>query len=70
MILAHYRVWEYHLKTSVEHVTRDGMLASGTNKQIDIFNTKVEERLDDIRLMVDGGARFESAYLDDIKDDQ
>ena len=46
------------------------MLASGTKQQIDIFNTKLEERLDDTSFMVDGVAGFESAYLDDIKDDQ
>ena len=46
------------------------MLVSGTKQQIDIFNTKLEERLDDTRFMVDGVAGFESAYLDDIRDDQ
>ena len=29
-------------KTSVEHVTRYDMLASGNKQQIDIFNTKLE----------------------------
>ena len=29
-------------KNSVEHVTRDGMLASGTKQHIDILNTKLE----------------------------
>ena len=57
-------------KTLVEHVTRDGMLASGIKQQIDIFNTKLEERLDDTSFMVDGVAGFDSAYLDEIKDDQ
>ena len=46
------------------------MLASGTKQQIDIFNMKLEERLDDTSFMVDGVAGFNSAYLDDIKDDQ
>ena len=58
------------LKTSVEHVTRDDMLASGTKKQIDIFNTNPEEWLDDTSFMVDGVAGFDSAYLDDIKENQ
>ena len=57
-------------KTSVEHVTLDDMLASGTKQQIDIFNMMLEERLDDASFMVDGVAVFDSAYLDDIKDDQ
>ena len=57
-------------KTSVEHVTLNDMLASGTKQQIDIFNTKLEERLDNTSFMVDGVAGFDSAYLDDIKDDQ
>ena len=46
------------------------MLASGTKQQIDIFNTKPEERLDDTSFMVGGVAGSDSAYLDDIKDDQ
>ena len=46
------------------------MIASGTNQQIDIFNTKLEEQLDGTSFMVDGVAGFDSAYLDDIKDDQ
>ena len=46
------------------------MLASVTKQKIDIFNTKLEKRLDDTSLMVDGVAGFDSAYLDDIKDDQ
>ena len=57
-------------KTSVEHVTHNDMLASGIKQQIDICNTKLEERLDNISFMVDGVAGFNSAYLDDIKDDQ
>ena len=57
-------------KTSVEHVTCDDMLESGTKQHIDIFNTKLEERLDDTIFMVDGVAVFDSSYLDDIKDYQ
>ena len=57
-------------KNSVEHVTRDDMLTSGTKQKIDIFNTKLEEPLDDTSFMVDGVSGFDSAYLDDIKDDQ
>ena len=57
------------LKTSVEHVTCDDMIASGNKQHIEIFNTKLEERLDNTRFMVDGVAGFESAYLDDIRDD-
>ena len=55
-------------KTSVEHVTRDDMLASGTKQQIETFNTNLEERLDDTNFMVDGVAGFDSAYLDDVND--
>ena len=46
-------------KTSAEHVTLDDMLESGTKQQIDIFNTKPEERLDDTSFMVDGVAGFD-----------
>ena len=56
-------------KTSVEHVTRDDMLTSGTKQQIEIFNTKLEERLDDTNFMVNGVAGFDSTYLDDVNDD-
>ena len=42
------------------------MLASGTKQQIDTFNTKLEERLDETNFMVDGVAGFDSAYLDDV----
>ena len=44
---------------SVEHVTRNDMIASGTNQQIDIFNTKLEEYLDGTSFMVDGVAGFD-----------
>ena len=46
------------------------MLESGTKKHIDIFNTKLEERLDDKSFMVDGVKGFNSAYLHDIKEAQ
>ena len=46
------------------------MLVSGNKQHIDIFNKKLEERLDDTRFIVDGVVGFDSAYLDDIKDDQ
>ena len=39
-------------KTSVDHVTRDDMLESGTKHQIDTFNTKLEERLDNKNLLL------------------
>ena len=45
------------------------MLASGTKQQNDTFNTKLEERLDETNFMIDGVAGFDSAYLDDVKDD-
>ena len=57
-------------KTSVEDVTRNDMLASVTKQHIYIFNTNLEEWLDDTSFMVDGVAGFDSAYLDEIKDDQ
>ena len=56
-------------KTSVEHVTRDEMLASGTKQHIDTLNTKLEERLDGTNFMVDGVTGFDSAYLDDVNYD-
>ena len=57
-------------KTSVKHITSDDILSSWTKQQIDIFNTKLEERLNDTSFMVDGVAGFDSAHLDDIKDNQ
>ena len=56
-------------KTSVEHITRNDMLASGTKQQIDTFNMKLDKRLDDTNFIVDGFAGFDSAYLNDVNDD-
>ena len=41
-----------------------------SNQHLDIFNTKLEERLDEKSFMVDGVAGFDSAYLDDIKNNK
>ena len=55
-------------KTSVEHVTLNDMLASGTNQQIDTVNTNLEERLDEKIFLVDGVAGFYSEYMDYVNE--
>ena len=44
------------------------MLASETKQHIYTFNKNSEERLDDTKIMVDGIAGFNSAYLDIAND--
>ena len=44
------------------------MIVSGNEQHIDTFNTKLEERLDDTNFMFDGVARFDSAYLYDVNE--
>ena len=57
-------------KTSVEHVTRDDYLQADKKKEIESFNSKLEERLDDANFMVEGEGEFDSMYLEDIDDDE
>ena len=56
-------------KTSVEHVTRDDYLQADKKAEIEEFNSRLEESLDDANFMIEGEGEFESMYLDDIEDD-
>ena len=56
-------------KTSVEHVTRDDYLQADKKAEIDEFNCRLEESLNDANFIVEGEGKFESMYLDDIEDD-
>ena len=53
-----------------EHVTRDDYLQVDKKAEIDEFNRKLEESLDDANFIVEGEGEFESMYLDDIKEDE
>ena len=56
-------------KTSVEHVTHDDYLQTDKKVEIEAFNRRLEESLDDANFMIDGEGEFDSMYLDDINDD-
>jgi hypothetical protein len=56
-------------KTSVEHVTRDDYLQVEIKAEIDRFNRRIEESLDDANFVVDGEGEFDSMYLEDIEDE-
>ena len=56
-------------KTSVEHVTRDDYLQAEIKAEIDWFNHRIEESLDNASFMVDGEGEFDSMYLEDIEDE-
>lgn len=57
------------LKMSVQHVTRDDYLEENLKKQIEDFNNKLDENLNDKNYEVDLSPEFESMYLDDVEDD-
>ena len=54
-------------KMSVEHVTHDDYLQADKKAEIEEFNHRLEESLDDTNFVVKG--KFDSMYLDDIDDD-
>jgi Reverse transcriptase (RNA-dependent DNA polymerase) len=56
-------------KTSVEHVTRDDYLQVDKKAEIDEFNERLEESLNDENFVVEGEGEFDSMYLEDIDDD-
>jgi hypothetical protein len=56
-------------KTSVEHVTRDDYLQADKKAEIDEFNQRQENSLDDANFAVEGEGEFESMYLEDTDDD-
>ena len=57
-------------KTSVEHVTRDDYLQTDKRAEIEEFNRRLEESLDDANFVIEGEGEFESMYLDDIEVDE
>jgi hypothetical protein len=57
-------------KTSVEHVIRDSYLQVDKKSEINKFNRRLEESLDDTNFIVEGEGEFESMYLDDIENDE
>ena len=56
-------------KASVEHVTRDDYLQAEIKAEIDQFNHRIDESLDDVNFIVDSKGEFDSMYLEDIKND-
>jgi hypothetical protein len=56
-------------KTSVEHVTRDDYLQADKKQEIQEFNRRLDESLDDANFEVEGEGEFDSMYLDDVEDD-
>ena len=57
-------------KTPVEHVTCDDYLQADKKAEIDEFNRRLEESLDDANFVIEGEGEFESMYLDDIEEDE
>ncbi len=53
--------------TSVEHVIRDEYLQEDIKKQIDDFNQKLEDTLDDANFQVDWDGNYTGMYLNDIE---
>ena len=52
-------------ETTVQHVTRDNMLDAKTASQVEIFNTAINERLDDTNFLIqhgEGGFTLEDEY--------
>jgi hypothetical protein len=51
----------------VEHVTHDDYLLQTDKKvEIEAFNCRLEESLDDANFMINGKGEFDSMYLDDF----
>ena len=53
------------VETTVQHVTRDGMLDSETAVQVEIFSTDINDRLDDTKFWIqhgEGGFTLEDEY--------
>jgi hypothetical protein len=53
--------------TSVEHVIHDDYLQEDIKKQIDDFNQKLEDALDDVNFQVDWDSNYTGMYLDDVE---
>ena len=54
--------------SSVQHVTRDDYLNPEKKAQIEEFNRKLEERLDDRNFMVEGAGEYAHLFMDDVED--
>ena len=57
-------------KTSVEHVTRDDYLQEDKKAEIEEFNRRLEESLNDDNFVIKGEGEFDSMYLEDIDNDE
>ena len=59
------------MKTSVEHVTCDDYHQADKKAKIEEFNQRLDESLDEANFIIEGQeGKFESMYLDDVKDDK
>jgi hypothetical protein len=56
-------------KTSVEHVTRDDYLQADKKTEIEEFNRRLDDALDDANFIIDGNGEYDTWYLDDIEDE-
>ena len=56
-------------KSSVEHVIHDNYLNEDKKKEINNFNRKLDDLLNDENFMLEGNGEFQSMYLEDIDDD-
>ena len=56
-------------KTSVEHVTQEDYLQADIRKQIDEFNQKLEDRLDDANFRLNIDEEADLSFLEDIEID-
>jgi hypothetical protein len=56
-------------KTSVEHVTRDDYLQADKKAEIEEFNRKLDDALDDANFIINGDGKYDTWYLDDIKEE-
>ena len=57
-------------KSSVEHVTQDDYLKEDIMSEIDTFDQRLKESLDDNNFIIDGDGELVSMYLDDIELDK
>jgi hypothetical protein len=57
------------LKTSVEHITRDDYLQADKKVEIEDFNRKLDDALDEANFIIDGDGEYDTWYLDDIKEE-
>ena len=69
MLLAHNRNWQGHFQYLSQTCDSRWWLVSWNQVEINHFNEKLEESLNDANFMVDGEGDFESMYLEDMDED-